>query len=133
MNGFIKRTQSTNKYTFGSMSFDDSPFNCLTLERPWAGNINEISCIPCGTYICKKVMSHHFRFMVYEITGVPNRTLCEIHPANKVEQVEGCIAVGDKTGIMNNEFCIEDSKNTFDDFMTSMVMYDEFPLTIEDA
>lgn len=63
-----------------------------TLEQPWRMNETNISCIPEGTYLVNR--DHSGRWQYYAIQNVPNRTFIEIHPANHVEQLQGCLALG---------------------------------------
>lgn len=68
--------------------------HCKTLELPWKGNQNLISCIPKGIYQVEKRYSSKFKNH-FHITGVPNRNLILIHVGNYYYQLEGCILVGD--------------------------------------
>ncbi|MFC4699373.1 DUF5675 family protein [Glaciecola siphonariae] len=77
------------KYCLGTMILPDAK-EIYILERPWIDNVPFISCIPSGNYIAKPDDSGRFRY--YELQNVPGRTHIEIHPANKVEQLEGCLA-----------------------------------------
>lgn len=67
---------------------------CVTLERSWLENKNSISCIPEGTY---NVIAYNSptKGDVWLIQNVPDRSMIEIHSCNWVEQLEGCIGVGD--------------------------------------
>jgi hypothetical protein len=79
------------------------------LERPWVDNKPNISCIPEGIY---DLQYHSYKGKVdtYALIGETvshfpgdkQRNLVLIHPANKVEQLQGCIATGasKKDGIM---------------------------------
>jgi len=64
-----------------------------TIERPWINNTPWISCIPSGSYICKRYSSDKYR-KTYEITNVPGRTHILFHSANYANEVAGCIALG---------------------------------------
>ena len=80
-----------------------------TLERPWLNNKASKSCVPEGTYIVNR--DHTGRWQYFSIINVPNRTFIEIHPANKVEHLEGCLALGmqrgsDNISIINSEAAI---------------------------
>lgn len=77
--------------TIGKLIFPDGDF-VFTLERPWLDNKVSISCIPEGVYVVKRDKTGRFQW--YSIQDVPGRTFIEIHPANKVNQLEGCIALG---------------------------------------
>lgn len=70
-----------------------------TIERPWAQNKQEISCIPEGLYKVVPYSSEKFKD-VWEVTDVYNRTAILIHPANMANQLKGCIAPGLASGYM---------------------------------
>lgn len=72
-------------------------FKCVTIERDWINNKQEISCIPEGVYQCKLGPSSKnlpYSTMAYEVRDVPNRTLIKIHVANYPHELEGCIGLG---------------------------------------
>lgn len=64
-----------------------------TVELPYTGNQNNLSCIPKGLYL---VTEHHSasKGKVYHINNVLGRTACYFHAANYVRQLKGCIAPG---------------------------------------
>lgn len=62
----------------------------LTLEKPWRNNRKNRSCIPEGIYTIERNTTGKHQF--YGVTNVPSRTFIEIHPANKQDQLAGCIA-----------------------------------------
>lgn len=72
---------------------------CKTLERPDLKNLNDVSCIPFGQYLCKYTRSNRFSAMTnrdyftYEVTNVPSRAGIRIHSANFVHSINGCIAL----------------------------------------
>lgn len=76
----------------GTMGIDDIHFG-FTLERPWLGNANKISCIPAGTYQVDFTRSPRFKRIMLEVLNVKDRDGIRLHSANVVEELEGCIAV----------------------------------------
>jgi len=101
MNAKLTRFRSTSKGTFGRL--DIGGVSLYTLEREWNNNKSNVSCIPAGDY----VMVHHEspRFgaclcVLNEGAGVVRskredeavRWGILIHPANKVDELAGCIA-----------------------------------------
>ena len=68
-------------------------FECDSIELPWLDNKNDISCIPAKTYTVVKRWSKKYKHHLH-ITNVEGRTWILIHPANKVNQLQGCIATG---------------------------------------
>jgi hypothetical protein len=83
--------------TIGELLVEGLHF-CWTLELPWKGNEHDVSCIPVGTYRVQMLPSDHFKRLMPHVQNVPGRTAVEIHPANKVTDLLGCIGVGDTRG-----------------------------------
>lgn len=74
---------------------------CYTLELPDKDNEPNISCIPEGAYKYRKIYSSKFGRQVFRLDGVPGRSLIDIHAGNCVRDIEGCILVGAKRGVLN--------------------------------
>jgi hypothetical protein len=92
MNLTLRRIYLDN-VTLGIL-FDENNFPWLkTLELPNKNNQQRKSCIPEGTYTCKPYKSPT-KGSVYLLENVPNRSMIEIHIANTVKDILGCIAVG---------------------------------------
>lgn len=70
---------------------------CLTLEEDWRDNQKGISCIPEGSYLCRRrtTAAHGETF---EVTEVPGRTGILIHSGNTEMDTEGCILPGMEYG-----------------------------------
>jgi len=64
-----------------------------SLELPWLNNQRRISCIPLGTYKCKKHRSPKFGRTLW-VQDVPNRSEILIHSGNYHTQILGCILIG---------------------------------------
>lgn len=108
-----------------TVGFIDLPNKRLqTLERPWDNNIAGKSCIPEGTYRVKRDKSGRWQY--YAIQNVPSRTFIEIHPANYVNQLEGCLALG--MARMEDNISVASSKDALSVFM-DYVGEDDFELT----
>ena len=78
--------------TFGVLLNGYRPV-CVTIERPWAGNQAEVSCIPPGTYPCIPHDSPAHPH-TWELTGVPGRSDILLHTGNTMSDSKGCIIVG---------------------------------------
>ena len=89
----ITRKTSTDKETIGELRSDDGKFGCDTLELAWKNNQRNISCIPTGEYIVKRVFSFKFGW-VYEVQNVPNRSAIYLHQGNYFFNTLGCILLG---------------------------------------
>lgn len=96
----IVRQPSTDSGTFGQLTVEGSDFSCVTLELPWLGDQANISCIPVGSYMCDWKWSQSHGRDVYHVEGVPDgRTNVEMHSANIIAQLRGCIALGQEQAI----------------------------------
>ena len=89
----LKREPSTPDGTFGEW-ISDSGFTCPTLEKPWANNKPNLSCVPVGRYHCLWQWSPKHQMNLYHLQDVPGRTDIEIHSANLQSQLNGCISPG---------------------------------------
>lgn len=117
----VIRSYSPNA-TFG---FVDLPSKRLySLEQPWRNNTEGASCIPEGTYNVKRDRTGKWQY--YAIQDVPDRTFIEIHPANYVRQLAGCLALGQSR--MDDGFSIGSSELALKDFM-EYVGEDDFLIT----
>ena len=110
--------------TAGQIIVDGHSFK--TLERPWLNNEPFVSCIPPGNYIVKRDKTGNHQF--YSITDVVNRTNIEIHVANKVNELLGCIALG---ASFDDEYNLLNSAAACDRFLEIMGD-DDFCLGIRD-
>ena len=92
-------------------------FECHTVERPWANNAPNISCIPEGTYTLKSRRFYRGGYDTWEVTNVPGRSLILIHKGNTAEHVEGCIALGTRRGVVGGRWAVTHSKQAFEKFL----------------
>lgn len=83
----IRRYKDT--HTEGKLIFPDGSY-VYTLERPDLNNKPNISCIPEGEYLVDRDKTGRFQW--YRFRNVHGRSHIEIHPANKVDQLMGCVA-----------------------------------------
>lgn len=114
----IKRWDLNGVDTMGAMRNEDGYFRCFTLERPWKNNLPEVSCIPKGEYRATLNSTSKFGFPVWQLQDVQGRSAIEIHPANLVSQLEGCIALGYSIHHFTKpDEDLEDSREAFNDFM----------------
>ena len=126
----IRRVTTSDKGTKGVLVFNNDPF-AVTLELPWLDNAPEISCIPSGEYICKRVNSPKFGD-TFEVTDVDGRTHILFHKANRLRDLLGCIGVAEKFGYISGESGVLESKHGYNEFMNLMSDTDEFRLIIVD-
>ena len=124
----LKRNDTLEDGTDGKIKLP-SGLIVYTLELPWKENQDNISCIPYGIYICKKIKSPKFG-VCYEVLNVPNREKILIHWGNFLKDILGCIEIGLVKGKNKKEDAVYKSKDAFDIFMKEMSIYDEFELEI---
>jgi len=108
----------------------------ITLERPDWDNQKDISCIPTGTYLCKRGKmwigkdSERHLLETFLVTNVPGRSDIGFHPANYYRELRGCIALGNIIDFDNNSG-IGDSRRGFQKFMEILEGKTEFTLIIK--
>ena len=114
--------------TFGVLFDEDIPF-CLTLEREWRDNKRNVSCIPRGTYICKRVKSAKFGD-TFEVCDVPGRSHILFHKGNIEDDTHGCIVVGEEYGKYKGKVAVLSSGRAFKEFKERSKVIDCFGLRI---
>jgi len=111
----IVRLEKTEEGTFGVLRVDGR-VQCVTLEPPERGNRVDVSCIPAGTYVCRRVDSPTFG-LTFEVTDVPGRTAILFHRGNMVRDTRGCILLGRRFGRLGAERGVLDSRAAFGEFL----------------
>ncbi|WP_432460817.1 DUF5675 family protein [Agarivorans sp. QJM3NY_25] len=106
--------------TFGQLFSPCDTKLTVSIERPWLNNQASISCIPEGTYKIIRLNSPKFGDCLglsaptlgvsHDHSGIL-RTHILIHPANLVSQLEGCIALGERFGVLNGQWAALNSKH----------------------
>jgi len=124
----LKRIGETEDGTFGVLFQEGVPF-AVTLERNWEENAKGKSCIPEGTYKCKRVNSPKFG-NTFEVTEVPGRDAILFHKGNLEDDSHGCILVGEQFGILNNHAGIQASAAGFQEFLKRTENLNEFMIAI---
>lgn len=114
----IERWASTPMGTFGNLWLPGLNFRCYTVEKPWAGNMPEVSCIPpdpsdesCD-YLWEFGRYHRGDYPCIEIPAVPDRTYIKIHAANIADELLGCIAPGEALGAIRGRWAVTNSRRT---------------------
>lgn len=74
----------------------------LTLEDAWRNNERGVSCIPAGTYICKRFESVRFG-STFLVTNVPGRDSILFHAGTSHKDTRGCILLGRAFMVMEGE------------------------------
>src|SRR4030067_2866715 len=94
----LKRIAHNIDGMFGVLVDDNIAF-AVTFEPPWFNNDPDVSCIPEGTYTCRRINSPHFG-LTYEITGVPDRANILFHKVNANPDTKGCVLIGEQFEII---------------------------------
>lgn len=134
----IKRVSTNNDGTYGVIIQNTTPF-ALTLEESWKENKRDISCIPAGEYICKRVNSPRFGD-TFGIVNVEGRSNILFHWGNTEKDTKGCILVGEEFGYLKTldddtkkielQPAVLSSRKGFHEFMQKLDKYDGFMLKI---
>ncbi len=126
----LKRVDKNDECIFGALFLEEKEL-CKTLELPWRDNQKGISCIPAGEYKLSPYPSSRFG-EVYIVNDVPNREGILIHVGNTVDDIEGCILVGDSYGKLNGKKAVLNSKQTFK-VLKELLGNEEYMLNIVNA
>jgi len=96
----IFRLEFSNDGVFGIIKYDNKILHSLySLELPFNDNKKYISSIPAGEY--KALVSTSERLGdTIELLEVPNRTDIMFHVGNTIDDLKGCIGIGNR--IRNN-------------------------------
>ena len=136
----LKRISMTDDGVIGVLFSGVYPV-CLTLEEEWKNNEKGISCIPVGSYMCRKFTRPN-GLETYQVMDVPgNRTLILFHPGNTEIDTEGCIlpamewsfvdAIDDDTGVKEKQLAGIRSNEAFKKFMDAVNGKESFALHIK--
>lgn len=128
MQEFTLCTNCLEDRTFGFLQDKLGQILAVSIERPWANNESNVSCIPHGTYKVQKDDTGKFRY--YKLTHKRNeytnewidlrkaigRDAIEIHHGNYSHNFQGCIGLGEAIMNINNgsfqDWGISNTKNT---------------------
>lgn len=96
-----------------------------TIELPWKNNQADISCVSIGEYLIERFYSQRFKMELFRLLNVPNRDAIEIHPANTIHDLLGCIGLGLSFGIIDTKghgqvWGVRDSRAAISQFMAKM-------------
>jgi len=117
--------------TFGVLFDEETPF-CLTLEREWNDNKRGESCIPTGTYICRRFQSPKFG-NTFKVCDVPGRSYILFHIGNIEDDSHGCILVGEMYEKLKGKIAVLASGRGYKEFKQRTDGIDEFELKITKA
>jgi hypothetical protein len=95
----LRRNPPTADGVFGKLFVPRHGY-LTTMEDDERNNERGESCIPTGTYRMRRVFSPKHGYEVFMLQDVPGRQFIELHPANTEEDVEGCIGLGLRYGVL---------------------------------
>lgn len=106
-------TQTIGRLILTKAETGEKVFVCHTLELPWKGNEQQVSCIPPGVYDVVPRRSPKYG-KHFHVTNVPGRSWILIHGGNYYTQIRGCILPGESLADINadGEKDVLASKNT---------------------
>lgn len=132
---YLIRTSYLEDGTIGQMLNRRGEPLCATVEREWADNQVNKSCIPPGIYRIKPDMRHpnsEKRILVWELQDVPGRSQIQIHIANKPSQLLGCIAPATSLTMFGKGIFGSNSGEAFKRLMDYMGNKQEGSLVVRD-
>lgn len=114
----LHRFLSTEEGTFGQMWVGDD-LRLFTVERPWADNQPNVSCVPAGSYMLEPHRSRRFgetwALVGGSVSHHPNlytlRDGILLHAANLSSELQGCIAPGLSLGFIHDEMAVLSSRS----------------------
>lgn len=129
----LLRVRLTQEAVYGVLmpTGGGAPF-AVTLERPWLDNAVRKSCIPEGTYECRRVKSPKFG-NTFEVTKVPGRSAILFHAGNTADDSLGCILVGHGFDPVKGKDGVVSSTKEFGEFLKRQHGSDTFTLTVKAA
>ncbi len=143
----IRLSENTNT-TFGMLiDVENNIPICGLIENAWADNQINVSCVPPGDYICRRVTSSKirrgkrldtFRLDMEEMNKLyrAQRTVIDFHPGTTHYNTLGCLLpVSRFASVWVDSRCTYvqgglDSKDAFYTFMECLEGYDEFQLQV---
>lgn len=126
----LKRVASRDDGTFGVLMMDGTLPFAVTCERAWRNNEKQISCIPSGTYLCRRILSPKFGW-TFQVMEVPDRSEILFHKGNVDDDSRGCILTGESFSTWDDgSVSVAQSGVAFDEFMERLRGRDEFMLQV---
>lgn len=124
----LTRVAHTEEGTFGVLLEEGTPF-CLSIERPWLDNQKNISCIPTGMYICRRVKSPKFG-ITFEVCDVKGRSNILFHKGNIIDDTHGCIVLGEMFEPLGTRLAVLSSGKAMLEFLGRTASFNEFALEV---
>lgn len=114
--------------TFGTLSTSHSRVTYHSVERPWADNAPRVSCIPNGVYTGVWYNSPTFGRTIALIGRTVSlfpepgkqRSAILFHVGNTMDDLQGCIALGNGLGFLNGKWAVTSSRPAITEFLNSL-------------
>jgi hypothetical protein len=128
----LTRIRSSKTCTIGILYIQtrNLRWSCRTLELPWLDNQPQISCIPKGTYTCRRLNSVKFG-ETFQVCDVPGRQGILFHAGNTAKDTRGCILLGTEATRNNDSCYLEASRAAMRTFRQMLDGIDTFTLEIK--
>lgn len=119
MRAYLIRIKEDDEGTLGILSIPELGYSCYTTELPDRDNMTNISRIPAGNYTVQPYSSKAHK-KAFQVMNVEDRGKILIHVGNwsgdtskgYISDSEGCILVGNKVDILNNQRAVLNSVDT---------------------
>lgn len=131
MRGLTLLRVTENIWGTPGVLFENPDFMVTTMERGWADNHPDTSCIPVGKYSGKRINSPHFG-NTFQL-AVDGRDNILLHKGNWQTDSKGCILVGSGFALLNGQEAITGAGDGFAHFLEYLKADNEFELTIKNA
>lgn len=128
----LTRQKSLETCTVGTLHIQTTNlvWRCKTLELPWLNNKPQISCIPAGKYVCRRVKSSKFG-ETFQVCDVPGRVGILFHTGNSApKDTRGCVLLGVGCEISGNNAYLLASRAAMKTFMQMLEGVETFDLEI---
>lgn len=136
----LTRLETSSQGTFGTFVVPNGDYleYFYSGELPWLDNASGKSCVPTGVYKVKKTTWLKYNKPVFMLQNVANRQGILIHSANYMgdrdkglkSQLYGCIALGEKLGVMEGQKALLVSSPAIRRFQ-DMMEWEDFELEIK--
>jgi hypothetical protein len=126
----LDRIGEDEEQTYGVLKIGGRP-RFVTCEDKWRKNQRNVSCIPCGRYICIEHDSPKFGW-TYLVTDVPGRSHILFHAGNTHVDTRGCILVGSSFNHVPGRAGIVSSRAAFGHFIQLLRDVASFELVVRD-
>lgn len=133
MNFNLTHTDFLSSGIFGNLTSQDQSLTLFTLERafphypdgPMGSTIWKPKLVP-GYYTCRRRLSPHFGYDVFEVLDVPGCSFIELHRGNTEIDSEGCVLLG----LAREGDYVIHSAAAFNIFMEIQQAVDKFELIV---